>query len=104
MPTFGELLRFLNQEFHVTRKKSTMAVVGPRGDVDMHYLERHFENGQILLAAVQDHHDGQMLHPNVVRSICRQLHIPPEALKFKAGESWPAPSCPSIPPPSTKFN
>ena len=82
MPTLGEFIARATTEFGATLHTAGGSVVGPRGRVTIRYLLRGSASFAILPEIAED----EPLVPDVLRSLCEQLAIPPEAFGLELTE------------------
>jgi hypothetical protein len=75
MPTLGEFITQATGTFGATLHEIRGTLTGPHGPVPVRYLVRGAGSFAIL-PAIADH---ERLVPDVLRSLCEQLAIPPES-------------------------
>ena len=73
MPTLGEFVKRAKQEFGATERSVTLG--GGRGPSTIQVLERR--GSDVNYVPIPTLPSGAILTPTVLRSLCRQLGIPP---------------------------
>lgn len=81
MPTLGEFIARALGEFGATLDDAKHRVVGPHGPVPLRYLWR---GASFAILPNLAEHDP--LTPDVLRSLCEQLAIPPTAFGLSLTE------------------
>jgi hypothetical protein len=74
--TLRQFVERVRQDYGVTIHNFGFPMIGPRGPVHFSYLEREdlTEAFALMLGIEED----DVLTPTLLRSLCRQLNLPPE--------------------------
>lgn len=80
MPTMGEFVHKATTGYGAAIRTTEEQTVGPRGSTTFRYLVR-----DRFFAVLQEIPDERVLTPDVLRSLCVQLNIPPQDFGLSIG-------------------
>jgi hypothetical protein len=84
LPSLAEFIKRAQSEYGANLSDLEAPVVGPRGPVVFRYLEIPSDDVP-LFAVLPDIPEKATLSPDVLRSLCRQLGIPPKDFDLDLG-------------------
>jgi len=80
MPSLREFLQAAQGRYGAMVGATASPTIGPKGSVTFRYLRR-----ETRLAILPDISDDAVLTPDVLRSLCVQLNIPPQDFGLSIG-------------------
>ena len=85
MPSLGEFIDRVIAEYGVEIKEPEGPLIGPRGQAKAVYLFRKMDGENPRFAIIPDLRNDEMLVPDTLRSLCRQLGVPLEDFGLTLG-------------------
>lgn len=78
MPSLREFIDRAISEYGAEKREPGEPLVGPRGQAKATYLIRQINGDDPKFAVIPDMKDEEILVPDTLRSLCKQLGIPLE--------------------------